>query len=160
MPHVEAPRYTWVCQYCGLSSPGGTLHCANCGFPAHTSAFELERVKRLGSVREFLAEHHLQKGELATQAATEEGTCRCGCASARCWPYSVATRIGLEKRGIGCSNSGRIPVASLDWQVISPNNRFKRIAEPRLRWIMEDSMILIDQLGLAATHCCGARFHD
>jgi uncharacterized membrane protein YvbJ len=61
MPHVEAPQYTWVCQYCGLSSPGGTLHCANCGFPAHTSAFELERAKRLGSVKEFLAERHVQR---------------------------------------------------------------------------------------------------
>jgi hypothetical protein len=60
MPHFEAPRCTWVCQYCALSSLGGTLHCTNCGFPAHTSAFELERAKRLGSVQEFLNGRHLQ----------------------------------------------------------------------------------------------------
>jgi hypothetical protein len=61
MPHLEAPQYTWVCQYCGLSSPGGTLYCANCGFPARTSAIELERAKRLGSVQAFLAERHAQR---------------------------------------------------------------------------------------------------
>ena len=60
MPHLEAPQYTWLCQHCGLSSPKGTLHCTNCGFPAHTSAFELERAKRLGSVQEFLKGRHLQ----------------------------------------------------------------------------------------------------
>ena len=60
MPHLEAPQYTWVCSHCALSSPGGTLHCANCGFPAYTSAFELERAKRLGSVQEFLKGRHLQ----------------------------------------------------------------------------------------------------
>jgi len=60
MSRREAPQYTWVCQYCGLSSPGGTLHCTNCGFPAHTSAFELERAKRFGSVQEFLKGRHLQ----------------------------------------------------------------------------------------------------
>ena len=63
MPHLQAPQYTWVCQYCGLSSPGGTLYCANCGFPAHTSAFELERAKRSGSVRDFLKERELQKDD-------------------------------------------------------------------------------------------------
>jgi hypothetical protein len=63
MPHLQAPQYRWVCQYCGLSSPGGTLHCANCGFPAHTSAFELERAKRLGSVKEFLRERDLQRDD-------------------------------------------------------------------------------------------------
>jgi hypothetical protein len=41
-------------------SPGGTLHCTNSGFPARTSAFELERAKRLGSVQEFLKGRHLQ----------------------------------------------------------------------------------------------------
>jgi hypothetical protein len=60
MPRLEAPQYTWVCQYCGLGSPGGTIHCANCGFPAYTSAFELKRAKRLGSVQEFLNGRHLQ----------------------------------------------------------------------------------------------------
>ena len=63
MPHLEAPQYTWVCQYCGLSSPSGTLHCANCGFPAHTSAFELGRAKWLGSVQEFLRERDLQRDD-------------------------------------------------------------------------------------------------
>lgn len=63
MPHLEAPQYTWVCQYCGLGSPGKTLRCANCGFPAHTSAFELERAKRLGSVQEFLRERDLQRDD-------------------------------------------------------------------------------------------------
>lgn len=53
-----APHYAWICQYCEHSSPGGTLHCASCGFPAHTSAFELERAKQLGSVQVFLAEQH------------------------------------------------------------------------------------------------------
>jgi uncharacterized membrane protein YvbJ len=61
MAHVDAPRYAWVCQYCGHSSPGGTLYCATCGFPAHTSAFELERAKQLGSVKSFLAERHVQR---------------------------------------------------------------------------------------------------
>jgi hypothetical protein len=61
MPPLEAPQYTWVCQYCGLSSPGGTLYCVNCGFPAHASTFELERAERLGSVQAFLAERHVQR---------------------------------------------------------------------------------------------------
>jgi hypothetical protein len=63
MPHLEAPQYTWICQYCRLSSPGGTLNCANCGFPAHTSAFELERAKRSGSVQEFLREREIQRDD-------------------------------------------------------------------------------------------------
>ena len=63
MPHLEAPQYTWVCQYCELSSPRGTLYCANCGFPAHTSAFELKRARRLGSVQEFLRERDLQRDD-------------------------------------------------------------------------------------------------
>ena len=63
MPHLEAPQYTWVCLYCGLASPGGTLHCANCEFPAHTSAFELQRAKQLGSVQEFLRERDLQRDD-------------------------------------------------------------------------------------------------
>lgn len=53
---TQAPQYTWICQYCGLGSPCGTLHCASCGFPAHTSALELERAKRLGSVPAYLAD--------------------------------------------------------------------------------------------------------
>lgn len=60
---LQAPQYTWVCQYCGLSSPRGTQHCATCGFPAHTSAFELERAKRSGSVQEFLKERELQRDD-------------------------------------------------------------------------------------------------
>ena len=63
MPHLEAPQYTRVCQYCELSSPRGTLYCANCGFPAHTSAFELKRAKRLGSVQEFLKQRDLQRDD-------------------------------------------------------------------------------------------------
>ena len=63
MPQLQAPQYTWVCQYCGISSPGGTLYCATCGFPAHTSAFELERARRLGSVHEFLRERELQRND-------------------------------------------------------------------------------------------------
>ena len=61
MAHVDAPQYTWVCQYCGHNSPGGTLSCASCGFPAHTTAFELERAKQLGSVQAFLAERHVRR---------------------------------------------------------------------------------------------------
>lgn len=56
-----APQYTWLCQHCGRSSPGGAVSCANCGFPAHASAFELERVKQLGSVPAFLAERQAQR---------------------------------------------------------------------------------------------------
>jgi hypothetical protein len=44
-----------------LREPGGTSYCANCGFPAHTSAFELERAKRLSSVQAFLGERHVQR---------------------------------------------------------------------------------------------------
>ena len=72
MPRLEVPRYTWVCQYCGLSSPGDTLHCANCGFPAHTSAFELERAKRLGSVQEFLKGRHLQTDDWRRKPLTKK----------------------------------------------------------------------------------------
>jgi hypothetical protein len=61
MAPVDAPKYTWVCQYCGRSSPGGTLSCVGCGFPAHTTAHELERVKQLGSVTAFLAERQAQR---------------------------------------------------------------------------------------------------
>jgi protein-S-isoprenylcysteine O-methyltransferase Ste14 len=37
------------------------LYCANCDFPAHTSAFELERAKRSDSVQEFLRDRELQR---------------------------------------------------------------------------------------------------
>jgi ribosomal protein L37E len=66
MAHLDAPQYTWVCQYCGHSSPGGTLYCASCGFPAHTSAFELERAKQLGSVQAFLTEHDARRESMIT----------------------------------------------------------------------------------------------
>jgi hypothetical protein len=62
MAHASAPMYTWVCQYCERSSPGGTLTCASCGFPAHTTAQELERAKQLGSVTAFLAEKQTTQG--------------------------------------------------------------------------------------------------
>jgi hypothetical protein len=59
--HVDPPQYAWTCQYCGQLSPSGTASCASCGFPAHTSAFELERAKQLGSVQAFLDERQTQR---------------------------------------------------------------------------------------------------
>ena len=61
MARADAPEYTWVCQYCGRSSAGGTLFCTHCSFPAQTSAFELERAKQLGSVEAFLAERQVRQ---------------------------------------------------------------------------------------------------
>jgi uncharacterized membrane protein YvbJ len=61
MAQDDAPKYTWVCQHCGHSSPGGTLSCANCGFPVHTSAFEIERAKQLRSIPAFLAERQVRR---------------------------------------------------------------------------------------------------
>jgi len=61
MAQVSAPQYTWVCQYCGCSSPAGALSCASCGFSANTTAHELERAKQLGSVTAFLAERQAQR---------------------------------------------------------------------------------------------------
>jgi hypothetical protein len=58
---------------------------------------------------------------LATQAPAKEATRRCGCAAARGWRYSVATRIGLEKHGTGCSDNWSVPVASLARQLKWPN---------------------------------------
>jgi hypothetical protein len=61
MARADAPQYTWVCQYCGRNSPDSTLFCTHCGFPAQTSAFELERAKQLGSVEVFLAERQVRQ---------------------------------------------------------------------------------------------------
>jgi hypothetical protein len=56
MSRDDAPHYAWVCHYCGATSPSSTVACTSCGFPAQTSAADLERAKQLGSIPAFVAE--------------------------------------------------------------------------------------------------------
>jgi len=122
MPHFEAPQYTWACQYCGLSSPGGTLHCTNCGFPAHTSAFELERAKRLGSVQEFLKGRHLQTDDWRRKPLPKKILIVAGVSLFAVGVFSIERDTELEKHGAGRSNSGWIRVAPLARQLKWPDN--------------------------------------
>ena len=117
MPYLEAPQYTWVCQYCRLSSPGGTLNCVTCGFPAHTSAFELERAKRSGSVQEFLKERDLQRHDWRRKPLPKKGTHRCDPAAVHYGRRSVASCIELDQHGAGRSNNGGISAAPLARQL-------------------------------------------
>ena len=84
MPN-HAPTYTWECRYCNrVNAPGVAEHCQYCGFPANSSADDLELAKTAGSPDVVIEQH-------AKSAASEESPW----ARVLVWIFGIIFIIGL-----------------------------------------------------------------